>query len=143
MQLLIAATDGSEGADRAVEVAAKLAGLANCSLLIVTVSEDNLSGRHAAELSRLGMTEGDALEEFSSQVLMKARVRAQQCGATIIETIESTGDPAATIIELSRRKQADAIVVGRRGRGRLEGLLLGSVSQKLACLAPCSLIIVP
>ena len=35
------------------------------------------------------------------------------------------------------------LVVGRRGRGRLSGLLLGSVSQKVASLAPCIVIVVP
>ena len=53
------------------------------------------------------------------------------------------GDPAKVLIETVEREHADAIVVGRRGRGRLEGLLLGSVSQKLSCLAPCMVIVVP
>jgi len=53
------------------------------------------------------------------------------------------GDATEAIIEAVRREQVDAIVIGRRGRGRLAGLLLGSVSQKVASLAPCIVIVVP
>jgi len=52
-------------------------------------------------------------------------------------------DPAEAIIEAARREHADAIIVGRRGRGQLAGLLLGSVSQKVVSLAPCTVIVVP
>ena len=38
-------------------------------------------------------------------------------------------------------RKADLIVLGSRGRGRMEGLLLGSVSQKIAALAPCPCLI--
>jgi hypothetical protein len=43
----------------------------------------------------------------------------------------------------AREIGAAAIFVGRRGRGRLSGVPVGSVSQKLASLAPCMVVIVP
>ncbi len=35
------------------------------------------------------------------------------------------------------------VVVGRRGRSQLSRLLLGGVSQKIASLAPCAVVMVP
>jgi nucleotide-binding universal stress UspA family protein len=48
---------------------------------------------------------------------------------------------ALEIIDCARAYDVDLIVVGTRGRSRLPGLLLGSVSQKLASHAPCPLLI--
>jgi nucleotide-binding universal stress UspA family protein len=42
----------------------------------------------------------------------------------------------------SVRRGAQFIVLGSRGLGRLEGMLLGSVSQKVVGLAPTSVVVV-
>ena len=77
------------------------------------------------------------------QILIAAKERAQRIGAPTEQVQTGWGDPAQVIIEMARRDNVDAIVIGRRGRGQLAGLLLGSVSQKVATLAPCMVIIVP
>lgn len=142
MQRIVVATDGSEGADRAVDVAAKLAKAFGGQLLIVTVS-GNLSGEEMRELADAVNNIGDILEARSTQILATAKMRAQRLGLTRIELHTGWGDPAQSIIEIAAREAADAIVLGRRGRGRLTGLLLGSVSQKVASLAHCTVVIVP
>jgi nucleotide-binding universal stress UspA family protein len=61
----------------------------------------------------------------------------------MIQLESRVGDVAPTIIDIAKEKQADAIVAGKRGTGRVAGLLLGSVSQKLVSLAPLPVTIVP
>ena len=141
MQRIMAATDGSAGADRAVDAAADLARAVAGTLSILTVG-GNISG----DGTRLARAEGDigaALDIISMQILIAAKERAQRIGAPTEQVQTGWGDPAQVIIEMARRDNVDAIVIGRRGRGQLAGLLLGSVSQKVATLAPCMVIIVP
>ena len=143
VKLLISATDGSEAAERAVALAADLAKVANCKLLIVNVSADKLSPAELRLLDELRVSKGDALEEISQRILTKAMATARGHGATNIETMSGAGDPAKVLIDIVNNKHPDAIVVGRRSHGQFEGLLLGSVSQKLSCLAPCAVIVIP
>lgn len=141
MQHILLATDGSEGARRATDVAAELSRAVGGRLSIVTVG-----GEVTDEVKQFAHTEGsipDAIEGFSSQILHQAKNIAENAGVAAIDTRSGWGDPAEVIIEIARREKVDTIVVGRRGRGRLAGLLLGSVSQKLASLAPCTVVIVP
>jgi nucleotide-binding universal stress UspA family protein len=136
------ATDGSQGADRAVDVAADLAKTSGGELSILTVG-GNLSGDEMRQLARAERDLGDALDAISNQILMQSKERARRIGVPPIKVEVAWGDPAEAIIETARREQVDVIVVGRRGRGQLAGLLLGSVSQKVASLAPCIVIVVP
>lgn len=142
MRHIMVATDGSEGAARAVDVAAELAKAFGGELLIVTVG-GNVSGEEMRQLERAEGNIGEALDMLSNQILRAAKTRAERFGIGSIRLRPAWGDPAQSIIETVAREAADALVVGRRGRGRLTGLLLGSVSQKIASLAPCMVVIVP
>ena len=142
MRRIMVATDGSPGADRAVDAAATLAKAIGGDLFIVTIGGD-LTGEQAKTLVRAEGNIGDVLEVLSNQILRQASERAERVGAPKIEVATGWGDPAQGILEIATRIEADTIVLGRRGRGRLSGLLLGSVSQKIVSLAPCIVIVVP
>ncbi len=139
---ILIATDGSDGGNRALDAACELAKATGSTLVIVTIGGD-VTG---AELRRLASTGGDlseTLEARSNRILAQAGKRAKRLGISGPVLHHAWGDPAEVIIDFIHREKADAVVIGRRGRGRLSELLLGSVSQKVASLAPCMVIVVP
>ncbi|MGY3534487.1 universal stress protein [Bradyrhizobium sp. USDA 4452] len=142
MTSIMVATDGSAGASRAVETAAEIAKALACDLLIVTVA-DRLLGEEVRQLPHTGVSTGDVLEALTAQTLKTAEARAHQLGVQRVEVKTSWGDVTQSLLDIAADRSTKLIVVGRRGRGRLAGLLLGSVSQKLVSLAPCPVVVVP
>ncbi|MBR0764871.1 universal stress protein [Bradyrhizobium japonicum] len=142
MRRIMVATDGSSGADRAVDVAAEIAKALSGNLLIVTVA-DSLAFEQAQQMVLAEGSTGDVLEAMTTQTLKTAEARARDLGASQIELQVGWGDITRSLIDIARGGSVEMIVVGRRGRGQLAGLLLGSVSQKLVSLAPCAVVVVP
>jgi nucleotide-binding universal stress UspA family protein len=74
---------------------------------------------------------------LGQRLVQDAASRAREQAASV-RTVLREGDPASAILEVARSEQVDMIVMGRRGLGDLAGLLLGSVSHKVAHLAECA-----
>ena len=142
MRHIMVATDGSSGADRAVDAAAEVAKAVSGDLLIVTVA-DSLLFEEAQQMLRTEGSIGDVLEALTTQTLKAAEARARHLGVSQIELRVGWGDVTRSLIDIAKGGSVEMIVVGRRGRGQLAGLLLGSVSQKLVSLAPCAVVVVP
>jgi nucleotide-binding universal stress UspA family protein len=142
---VLAATDGSDAADRAIDFAATLASRFGATLQILNVI--GICYPPPQELEQLSrqehMTPGEFMRALSEQILLSASQRATKCGAAESQLVSQIGDVAPSITDTARKGAADVIVLGRRGLGRLPGLLLGSVSQKLVSVAPCAVIVVP
>jgi len=142
MQRIMVVTDGSESANRAVDVAAGLAKALNGILWIVTIRDVKLLSDHMKEIRQLGMSE-NLLERFTKQILTEAKERATRLGLSDIQIHAYEGDAAETIIDIVKREQIDLLVVGRRGSGHLAALPLGSVAQKLTSFCLCCVMVVP
>ncbi|TLM73588.1 universal stress protein [Pseudarthrobacter sp. NamB4] len=83
----------------------------------------------------------EGFEERAAEILDEA-VRTAFDGDTPSNVISSLirGHPRESLIEASR--EADMVVVGRRGNGGFGGLLLGSVSSALVAHAHCPVLVV-
>jgi nucleotide-binding universal stress UspA family protein len=142
-QSLLVALDGSEPAERALERACEMAGRYGASLDIVHVAQP-LPG---AMVSIGGGTVplSPSLEEtrkVGEMVVEAAARHAGETGVTTVRTAVLDGEPAAALLEHAQRQGCDLIVLGTRGLGSLRGLLMGSVSHKVAQHASCTVMLV-
>lgn len=145
---IVVAVDGSQQAYRACEVSADLAAKYDAQLILIyvvrTVADDIPEGLR--DLARTEHTELSAwkwMEDVANRILETAASCARSCAAERIESIVAQGEPAEAILEAIKSRQANLVVMGRSGLGTLTGLLMGSVSYKVARLADCPCLIVP
>jgi nucleotide-binding universal stress UspA family protein len=89
-----------------------------------------------------------AWETEHHQHLQSARVELEKFRATLpecfaqSELIVAEGRPAEEVLAQIRERAIDLAVLGSRGRGALQRLLLGSTSEQVLREAPCSVLIV-
>lgn len=126
---LVAALPWSEGGRvRIVSVAPTGADLMGTPWPIATVSNDPDLESEALRIHR------DALETAEREI-RSAR------SDLVIESRLLRGRAASVIVEEARQMPADLVVVGHRGHGRWESILLGSVSAEVVDHAPCPVLV--
>jgi nucleotide-binding universal stress UspA family protein len=77
-------------------------------------------------------------EAMGQRLMSRSRTRARERGVRSVQTVLEDGDPAGTILRLARGLHIDMLFLGSRGLGDAKGLLMGSVSHKVAHLAECT-----
>lgn len=148
IKTILVPTDGSEHARKAVVMGADLASKYQAKLTLLHVMRELGSGRipeslrDYAHAENIAVTERDVLESVGGQVIREAEVLARGQGASEIRTTLEVGDPAAAILSVAKKDGADMIVMGSRGLGDLQGLLLGSVSHKVSHVSDCTCVTV-
>jgi nucleotide-binding universal stress UspA family protein len=81
-------------------------------------------------------------EAMGNRLVKQARSQAKDQGVQKIETALEDGDPAEAILRVAKGRGVDMVVLGSRGLSDAQGLLLGSVSHKVAHLAECTCVTV-
>lgn len=83
----------------------------------------------------------ETLEAVGEGIAASARRTLEPHGITVDSRMLDAGG-AEAVLETARAEGADLIVIGSRGLGRLSGLVLGSVSQKVLHDAECACLVV-
>jgi nucleotide-binding universal stress UspA family protein len=146
--LVVIGYDGSRHARHAIELAARPLGAE--AAVIVNVWHRGLAGAEVAvppAVPTAPPLHADAdLEHRAQQVADEGAALARDAGLiaeTEVRPGASVGDIAAGLIEVAEQRDADFIVVGRRGMSRLRAVVLGSVSEATVRDASRPVVVVP
>ncbi|WP_392675268.1 universal stress protein [Streptomyces sp. LN785] len=144
MQLpVVVGVDGSEGSLRALDWAATEAARLGLPLRVIHAS----LWEHYEGLRPTFDTERPAEQILAEQILAEHLVASAQERARRLRSEVSTvadvqpEDPVTALVQESH--EATLVVLGSRGRGRIAGMLLGSVSLALAGRSHCPVVVIP
>ena len=142
---ILCAIDGSEHAQRAATQACEIAQQSGSSLTFIVVTKPYKISPEAKKYLESESLLGEAtymVAPMTEKVLDEAKRFARKAEISNVKTVIREGQAARKIVEYAKLEGSDVIVLGSRGRGDVESLLLGSVAHKVSSLAPCTVILV-
>ena len=141
MRVLLA-IDGSEHSNHAAEAIRGLASVKSLTILHVIDLPRLTYPMLGPEIAKdLAMTIEQAMREEGEHVLKRTMSHLSYHLAPVNKRLEE-GTPAELILSVAHEEQADLIIVGARGLGRVQELVLGSVSHRVLTHARCPVLIV-
>jgi len=148
LRSVVLGVDGSAHARRAVAFLARLAPPARGRVTVVSVVEPVRAPSMALLPAGVRGRLAGAAAAIEHDQLAAARRRAESAARALdkagwrARASVRSGVPLAEILETVRREHADLLVLGARGTGGLDRLLLGSVADGALKQAPVSVLIV-
>lgn len=139
---IVVGVDGSEGSLRAAEHGVAMARHWGATVKLVTVvrTPEGWWGIGGAPPSPESLSA--ALVEGQQKVLREVEDELELEGVAY-ETVEELGDPVSRLLAVAEDSSADMLVIGRRGAGLAERVILGSTADRLTHLATCPVLVVP
>lgn len=142
IETLVVGVDGSEGSRRAAEIGVSMARHWEAELYFVTVVRppEGWWGIGGAPPTPEALS--TALVEGQQQILGELESHLDLTDVDY-KTIEELGDPTSRLLAVVEEKSADLLIIGKRGAGIAERVLLGSTADRLSHLADCPVLVVP
>ncbi len=142
---ILVAIDGSEASTNALKLAIELSEKYGASLHLLHVVREMqvpLNPGLMEAYEKLERQRHDLLKSAGEQLLNQSKRVAESKGITALQAAIGSGDPASAIVKYADKNQMDLIVIGSRGLGQVERLLMGSVSRKVSNMTKVNCLIV-
>jgi len=139
LKKILVAFDGSQQSNKAFDFALDMSGLcagAISELIVISVVQPP----EPADIVEVDAIIDSATQHYE-ELFKELKEKAKEKGMAI-KTEVLVGHPADQIVRYAKDQNCDVIVLGRKGKSRVERWLLGSVSKRVSSYASCTVIIV-
>jgi len=138
--------DGSKQSEKIIEFATDMALQYNGDLHLLYVVEKHNFPAGILEYIQAEQMDG-GIGKISAQVIGEAVLepflrQIKDKGVKSAKWMAVRGNPAEEILRFAENRNIDLIVIGSRGLGKVKGLILGSVSNKVCQSAECTCVTV-
>ncbi len=149
---ILLASDGSESAAHATEVAVELSKRTDSELHVVYVGEyspallypqsADTSWVVQEDLAPIQEERGQQFEQVARQTLDAEVQQVREVGGTVTQAHLRMGTPDAEVVDLAEELGVGLVVVGSRGLGGIRRALMGTVSDSVVRHAHCPVLVV-
>ncbi|MCG2579468.1 MAG: universal stress protein [Marinobacter sp.] len=142
---ILVAVDGSKSSFKAMDKAIALQKLTEAEIYLLCVYKHHSLFEASLSIGRPDNMDipDKVLSEYARDVVNHAKEHAIELGAVKVRGFVKAGRPSSVIVKFAKDKEADLIVVGSRGtHSDKDGMLLGSVSHRVASRAKCPVLVV-
>jgi len=139
LKRILVAFDGSPQSYKAFDFALEMTKLcpgAGPEIMVISVAQPP-EPADIVEVDAIIDSATQHYEELFKGLMEKAKEKNIE-----IKTEVVVGHPADQIVRYAKEKNSDMVIVGQKGKSKVESWLLGSVSKRVATYAPCTVTIV-
>jgi nucleotide-binding universal stress UspA family protein len=134
---IMACTDGSETANKALNIAAQLAKVRGSELTILHVIDSDVSREEPI------YDEYGGKQRKAKSILKDAEEIVSQVGGDIkVNSRIAVGPVSAEIVRIAEDEGFGALIIGSTGASRIKRMLLGSVADDVVHYAHCPVTVV-
>lgn len=139
---VVVGIDGSDQSRHAAKVSAGLARKNGAVLHLVTIVRPPEGWWGIVGSPPTPSALSKSLTDAQREILDSVAAEVDLSDIEVVQ-VEDVGDPARMLLDYAERVDADVMVLGRRGAGLIERIMLGSVANRVVHDAHCPVLLVP